>query len=414
LKQAKPFPITKRQVWEAYKRVKANRGCAGEDGQTLEIFEQNLADNLYKLWNRMASGCYQPPPVKRVEIPKANGGIRPLGIPTVADRIAQTVVKQVLEPELERHFHPDSYGYRPGKSAHQALGMARQRCWRYNWVLEFDIKGYFDNIDHDLLMCAVRKHTQEKWVLLYIERWLKAPVKMPDGTELPRDKGTPQGGVASPLLANLFLHYAFDKWMGKHYLHVPFERYADDGIAHCRTREEAEKLKTALAERFAQCGLELHPVKTRIIYCKDNDRRDNYPETSFDFLGYTFRPRRSKNRWGKHFINFSPAISNKAAKAIRQEVRSWKLHLRSDKSLEDLSRMFNAVIRGWIGYYSIFYKSALYSTLRHLDRKLVLWATRKFKRLRAHRRRADQWLRAVARRQLGLFAHWRLLYGQVG
>jgi group II intron reverse transcriptase/maturase len=292
--------------------------------------------------------------------------------------------------------------------------MARQRCWRYNWVLEFDIKGYFDNIDHDLLMRAVRKHTQEKWVLLYIERWLKAPVKMPDGTKLPRDKGTPQGGVASPLLANLFLHYAFDKWMGKHYLHVPFERYADDGIAHCRTREEAEKLKTALAERFAQCGLELHPVKTRIIYCKDNDRRDNYPETSFDFLGYTFRPRRSKNRWGKHFINFSPAISNKAAKAIRQEVRSWKLHLRSDKSLEDLSRMFNAVIRGWIGYYSIFYKSALYSTLRHLDRKLVLWATRKFKRLRAHRRRADQWLRAVAHRQLGLFAHWRLLYGQVG
>lgn len=414
MNQAKPFPITKRQVWEAYKRVKANRGCAGADGQTVEIFEQNLADNLYKLWNRLASGSYQPPPVRRVELPKANGGIRPLGIPTVTDRIAQTVVKQALEPELERHFHPDSYGYRPGKSAHQALGMARQRCWHYNWVLEFDIKGYFDNIDHDLLMRAVCKHTQEKWVLLYIERWLKAPVKMPDGTELPRDKGTPQGGVASPLLANLFLHYAFDKWMGKHYPQIPFERYADDGIAHCRTREEAEKLKIVLAERFAECGLELHPLKTRIIYCKDDDRRDSYSETSFDFLGYTFRPRRSKNRWGKHFINFSPAISNKAAKAIRQEVRSWKLNLRSDKSLEDLSRMFNAVIRGWIGYYSAFYKSALYSTLRHLDRKLVLWATRKFKRLRAHRRRADQWLRAVARRQPGLFAHWRLLHGQVG
>jgi len=412
LKQAKPFPITKRQVWEAYKQVKANQGCAGVDEQTLELFDQDLEDNLYKLWNRLASGSYQPPPVKRVEIPKANGGTRPLGIPTVADRIAQTVVKQALEPELEKHFHADSYGYRPGKSAHQALGMARKRCWQYNWVLEYDIKGYFDNIDHDLLMRAVRKHTQEKWVLLYIERWLKVPVKRMDGSEQARDKGTPQGGVISPLLANLFLHYAFDKWMGRHHPSIPFERYADDGVAHCRSLEEAEILKAALAERFAECGLELHPLKTRIIYCKDDDRRGSYPETSFDFLGYTFRPRRSKNRWGKAFINFSPAISNKAAKAIRQEVRGWKLHLRSDKTLEDLSRMFNAVIRGWIGYYTAFYKSALYPVLRHLERKLVLWATRKFKRMRGHRRRASHWLQGIASRQMGLFAHWRLLYGQ--
>lgn len=277
-----------------------------------------------------------------------------------------------------------------------------------------DIQGFFDNLDHERLMRAVRKHTQAKWVVLYIERWLKAPVLTSEGIAVSRDKGTPQGGVISPLLANLYLHYSFDQWMERNYPHVPFERYADDGVAHCRSREQAEALKAALTERFRQCGLELHPLKTRIIYCKDDDRREDYPETRFDFLGYTFRSRRSKNRWGTYFINFSPAISAKASKAIRQEVRGWKLHLRSDKSLDDLARMFNAVIRGWVGYYSAFYKSALYPTLRHLDRKLVLWATRKFKRLRGHRRRADHWLRGVARRQTGLFAHWRLLYGQAG
>jgi group II intron reverse transcriptase/maturase len=414
LNPAKPFPIGKRQVWEAYQRVKANHGGAGVDEQSLEAFDEKLADNLYKLWNRLASGSYQPPPVKRVEIPKASGGTRPLGIPTVADRIAQTVVKQALEPELEKHFHPDSYGYRPGKSAHQALAVARERCWRFDWVVEFDIKGYFDNIDHDLLMRAVRRHTREKWVLLYIERWLRAPVRMPDGSEQQRERGTPQGGVVSPLLANLFLHYVFDQWMSKHYPSIPFERYADDGLAHCRSRKQAEMLKAVLERRFAECGLTLHPLKTRIVYCKDDDRRGEHTVTSFDFLGYTFRPRRSKNRYGKTFINFSPAISNKAAKAIRQEVRSWQLHLRSDKTLEDLGRMFNAIIRGWIGYYGAFYKSALYPTLRHLDRKLVLWATRKFKRLRGHRRRASHWLQGVAHRQIGMFAHWRLLYGQAG
>ena len=299
MNQAKPFPITKRQVWEAYKSVKANGGGAGIDGQTLEEFDRNLADNLYKLWNRLASGSYQPPAVKRVEIPKASGGTRPLGIPTVADRIAQTVVKAALEPALEDHFHPDSYGYRPGRSAHQAIAAARKRCWRHDWVLEFDIRGFFDNIDQDLLMRAVRKHAQDKWVLLYIELWLKAPVQMPDGKRQMRECGTPQGGVISPLLANLFLHYTFDQWMSKHYPHIPFERYADDGIAHCRSGRQAEMLKAALEQRFAQCGLELHPLKTRVIYCKDSDRVGDHVETSFDFLGYTFRPRRSKNRWGK-------------------------------------------------------------------------------------------------------------------
>jgi RNA-directed DNA polymerase len=412
--QAKPFPITKWQVWEAYKRVRANAGGAGVDGQSIEAFEEDRTNNLYKLWNRMASGSYMPPPVRRVDIPKRDGGVRPLGIPTVADRIAQMVVKQALEPELEGHFHPDSYGYRPGKSAHQAIGQARQRCWRSDWVVDLDIKGYFDAIDQALLMRAVRHHTQANWVLLYIERWLKAPVELPDGTLEERKRGTPQGGVISPLLANLFLHYAFDAWMQRNYPQIPFERYADDSVCHCRSQAQAEHLREALERRFAECGLTLHPEKTRIVYCRDDDRRGNYPETQFEFLGYTFRARRSKNRWGKFFINFSPAISRKAAKAIRQEVRGWRLHLRSDKALEDLARMFNATIRGWIQYYSAFYKSALYGVLRHIDRKLVYWAMRKFKRLRGHKRRAEQWLRRVARRQPSLFAHWRLLYGRAG
>ena len=409
--QAKPFPVTKRQVWEAYKRVKANKGGAGVDGQTLEDFEQDVGDNLYKLWNRMASGSYMPPPVKRVEIPKEGGGIRPLGVPTVADRVAQMVVKQVLEPELEGHFHPDSYGYRPGKSAHQAIGQARKRCWRNDWALDLDIKGFFDNIEHSLLLKALRCHTRERWILLYVERWLQAEVEMLDGKREARDKGTPQGGVASPLLANLFLHYAFDAWMGREFPNIPFERYADDIVCHCRSEAQANYLKGALERRLAHCGLELHPEKTKVVYCKDGNRTGEHPVTAFDFLGYTFRARRSTTWKGKYFVNFSPAVSGKAAKAIRREVREWKLPCRSDKSLNDLAGMFNAAIRGWVNYYGAYYKSALYPILRHIDRKLVRWASRKYKRLRGHRRRAEHWLRRIARRDRGLFAHWRLRYG---
>lgn len=414
LNQAKPFCISKLEVWEAYKRVKANKGAAGVDGQSLEEFASDEQNNLYKLWNRMSSGSYFPPPVLRVEIPKGGGRMRPLGIPTVADRVAQQVVKQHLEPELEKHFHPDSYGYRPGKSALDAVGRARKNCWRYDWVLDLDIKGFFDNIDHDLLMKAVRWHTDEKWVLLYIDRWLKAPISMPDGTLVYPEKGTPQGGVISPLLANLFLHYAFDKWMERENPSIPFERYADDAVCHCASQTQAECLKRALEVRMNEVGLELHPEKTKIVYCKDDDRQGWYPRTSFDFLGYTFRSRRSRNRWGKYFINFSPAISNKAAKAIRQTSRQWHWPTRSDKDLEDLALMFNPIIQGWINYYGRYYKSALYPTLRCLDRRLVMWATRKYKRLRGHRRRATHWLDRIARKQPYLFAHWRLLYAAAG
>lgn len=406
MEKAKPFRISKREVWEAYKRVKAHQGAAGVDGQSITEFESNLSNNLYKLWNRLASGSYFPPPVRRVDLPKGDGRTRPLGIPTVADRIAQMVVKRYLEPEVDKHFHPDSYGYRPGKSALDAVGQARERCWRYDWVLDLDIKGFFDHLDHERMMRAVRKHTDCPWVLLYIERWLKAPVQMPDGTLVDRDRGTPQGGVISPLLANLFLHYTFDVWMQHNHPDIPFERYADDAVCHCRTEAQAQRLRQELEQRFAVCRLELHPQKTKIVYCKDDDRRGRYPQERFDFLGYTFRPRRSKNRWGKYFVNFSPAASAEAMRDFRRELRRWHLHTRSDKSLEDLSRRFNPVLRGWVNYYSRFYKSALYPTFQHLDRLLVRWAMRKYKRLRGHQRRAAHWLRRIARGQPNLFAHW--------
>src|SRR4051794_19419730 len=287
---AKPFDIPKREVWEAFKRVKANQGTAGVHGQSILDFEDRLGDNLYKLWNRLSSGSYMPPPVRRVDIPKASGGARPLGIPTVADRIAQQVVRRYLEPLLEPSFHNDSYGYRPGRSAIDAIRTARQRCWRYDWVLDLDIKGFFDSIDWTLLLKAVRHHTDCRWVLLYVERWLKAPAMLEDGALVPREKGTPQGGVISPLLANLFLHYAFDAWMGRAFPGVPFERYADDAICHCRSEREALALCRAVDCRLAACGLELHPEKTKVVYCKDTNRRGDQLVVQFDFLGYSFRP----------------------------------------------------------------------------------------------------------------------------
>ena len=318
------------------------------------------------------------------------------------------VVKSRLEPAVEPLFHPDSYGYRPGKSAWDAVGKARQRCWRQDWIVDLDIKGFFDNIDQDLLMRAVRKHAKDKWVVLYIERWLQAPMQEENGRLVPREKGTPQGGVISPLLANLFLHYAFDRWLTKRYPQLSFERYADDAIVHCRTERQAQEVRAAIAARLWDCGLELHPEKTKIVYCKDDDRRRTYPNEKFDFLGYTFRPRRSKNRFEKYFINFSPAVSDQAVKAIRAEIRGWKLHLRSDKSIEDLSRMFNPKIRGWLQYYGRYYRSALYPPMRQLDRSLARWAYREYKKLRGHLRRATHWIARISRRDPGLFAHWQL------
>jgi group II intron reverse transcriptase/maturase len=282
--QAKSYSISKMAVWKAYNRVKANRGAAGVDSESIEEFEKDLKSNLYKIWNRMSSGTYFPPPVRSVAIPKKDGGERRLGIPTVSDRIAQAVVKLYLEPEVESQFHDDSYGYRPRKSAVDALAVTRQRCWRYDWAIDLDIRGFFDNLDHALVMRAVGKYTQCPWILLYVKRWLQAPVQLADGTRVPRTKGTPQGGVVSPLLANIFLHLAFDDWMRTTHPDVPFERYADDIVAHCKTEKQAQQVLANIKRRLQHCRLEVHPEKTRIVYCKDDDRKGRYPEEKFTFL----------------------------------------------------------------------------------------------------------------------------------
>jgi len=405
--EAKPFVISKWLVWRAWLLVKANQGAAGVDGESIAKFERRLKPNLYKIWNRMSSGTYFPPPVRTVKIPKGDGRERTLGIPTVGDRVAQMVVKLTLEPLVESSFHQDSYGYRPGKSAIDAVGQARTRCWRYDWVVDLDIKGFFDTIDHSLMMRAVHKHTDCPWVLLYIERWLKAPAEAADGTRTERGQGTPQGGVISPLLANLFLHYAFDLWMATNHSQVPFERYADDIVVHCQTEAQAQFIRQEVEQRLAACRLEVHPQKTKIVYCRRSNRSQDYPRIAFDFLGFTFQPRSAIDRHGGRFLSFLPGISRKAAREIVATVREWNIHRRCDLSLEELSRLHNRVIQGWVNYYGKFYKSGLCQVFTHLNCRLVRLVQKKYKRYR-HQRRARHWLRERARRQPELFAHWAL------
>lgn len=406
MSKAKPFDIPKALVWEAYKRVKANKGAAGIDGQTIGEFEADLSKNLYRIWNRMSSGTYFPPPVRAVPIPKKTGGERMLGVPTVSDRIAQTVVTLVLEPLLEPVFHDDSYGYRRGKSAHDALAVTRKRCWERDWVLEYDIRGLFDNIDHELLLTALRKHCDERWVLLLVQRWLTAPMRGVDGHEHPRTVGTPQGGPLSPVLANLFLHYALDRWLAAHHPDIPFCRYADDGILHCRSEQEATRMLDLLDARLRDCKLELHPQKTRVVYCKDDNRTGTHEHVAFDFLGYTFRPRRIVGPDGQLGTGFTPALSRSSMTAMRQSMRRRRLQRHSGWSVERLAREINPVVRGWTGYYCRFRGSEFQTVARHLDEVIVRWAMRKFKRLRGRRTRAYAWLWRVRREHPALFHHW--------
>ena len=411
MSSAKPFVISKDRVAKAFELVKANAGSAGVDEQSLEEFGENLKANLYKIWNRMSSGSYFPPPVKAVEIPKRSGGTRILGVPTVADRVAQMVVKLAFEPLVEPIFLPDSFGYRPGKSALDAIGVTRRRCWEFDWILEFDIRGLFDNIRHDLLSKAMHHHTDCRWVLLYIERWLVAPIQMPDGTQEPREKGIPQGGVVSPVLSNLFLHYTFDAWITREFPEVRWCRYADDGVVHCRTKQEAQVILAALEKRFTECGLELHPEKTRIVYCKDDRRTGDHQYTSFDFLGYTFRPRSVKNqKQGSLFVGFTPAVSNSALKAMRSEIRWFRR--RSDFSLSEIARLLNPKLRGWMAYYGRYYPSAMYVVWRHFNTTLVAWAMQKFKSLRRRKTQAGRFMERIAERDPSLFYHWSI--GMVG
>lgn len=408
--QNKPFEISKWTVWEAYRKVKANKGAPGVDGQSLAAFETDLQGNLYKIWNRMSSGSYFPPAVRAVEIPKAGGGVRTLGVPTVADRVAQTVVAMELEAKVEPIFHQDSYGYRPNRSALDAVGECRRRCWKKDWVIDLDISKFFDTVDHDLMVKAVRAHTDQEWVVLYVQRWLTAPLQRPDGTLEARDRGTPQGSAVSPVLANLFLHYAFDAWLEREFPTVVFERYVDDAVVHCVSEKQAQMLRDKIAARFDEVGLRVHPEKTKIVYCKDGKRRGSFEHTSFTFLGYTFRARAARDRDGQMFTSFLPAISKDAMKRLNQEVRKWRLHLHTTWDLGQIARWINPIVRGWLQYYGRFYRSELYPLLKRINTYLMRWVRKKYRRLHGFKK-AHAWWKMVGERVPHLFFHWRWTRG---
>lgn len=405
--KGKSFKITQKEVLEAYKKVKANKGAPGTDGVSLQEYENNLANNLYTLWNRMASGSYFPKAVRGVEIPKKNGnGKRILGVPTIDDRIAQKVMMTRLEPGVEPYFYEDSYGYRPSKHAIDAIRTTKKRCWQYDWIIEFDIKGLFDFIDHDLLMRAVKAHTEENWMILYIERSLKAPMVTPDGREVARTRGTPQGGVASALLANLFMHYTFDHWMTRNYSNNPWARYADDGVIHCRSEQEAKEILEQLTSRMRECKLEIHPTKTKIVYCKDDNRKGTYENTSFDFLGYTFRRRLVRTRKGNYFVGFSPAVSTEAVRSFEGKIR--KLRKLSFLKFEELASQINPIIIGWFNYFKHFTESEAKKILSRVNLSLARWVMKKYKRFKNKFLAALRWLGTIAKSTPNLFAHWKM------
>jgi RNA-directed DNA polymerase len=403
----KPFVIPKPMVWEAWRQVKANRGAPGVDGQALDEFEADLRDNLYKIWNRMSSGSYFPPPVRAVQIPKPHGGgVRLLGVPTIADRVAQTVVAMHLGERAEPRFHPDSYGYRPGRSAHDALAVCRARCWKFDWTIDLDVQKFFDEVPWDLVVRAVATVTDARWVLLYVKRWLAAALQYPDGTVVERTRGTPQGSAVSPILVNLFMHYAFDTWMARNHPDCPFERYADDAIVHCQSRRQAQDVLAGIAARMQEVGLRLHPDKTRIVYCKDSNRREDHEHTSFTFLGYAFRPREARNKNGEYFTSFLPAISPEALKAKGARLRELRIHRRTDLTLDDLARWLNPIVAGWMRYYGRYCRAQLFPLLRRVSTYLRRWAGKKYRRLRTYRR-FKRWWTGLQEREPGLFAHWK-------
>jgi len=407
MKEGKSFNISQKQILAAYKLVKVNKGAGGVDGIEFEAYEKYLKNNLYKLWNRMSSGSYFPKSVKGVEIPKKNGKMRLLGIPTIEDRVAQMVVKMVLEPLVEPIFYEDSYGYRPNKSALDAVGKTRERCWKYPWLLEFDIVGLFDNINHEKMMSAVKMHTQEKWIILYVERFLKAPMKMPNGEIKKRLTGTPQGGVISPVLANLFLHYAFDKWISKNFNTISWERFADDAVVHCKNQIEANLILSQLKERMNECGLELHPEKTKIVYCQSDKNNGNHENQTFDFLGYTFRKRQVKSKYGEFFNGFTPAVSKSATKSLRNKIKKERL-FGNVLSLEGFAEAINPIIRGWANYFMKYSPSIAKKEIDYVNIAILLWIKKKYKKVGKSWRRAWKMLVSLAKFNPDLFYHWSL------
>jgi RNA-directed DNA polymerase len=408
--ETKSIPISRPMIWEAYKKVRSNQGSAGVDQISMEEFDADRSQHLYKLWNRMASGSYFPPPVKEVEVPKKDGKVRKLGIPTIGDRVAQMAVKDYLEPRFEQIFSPHSYGYRPKRNAHQALESVRENCRKTDWVIDLDIKGFFDNIDHNKLMLAVEKHVPEKWCIMYILRWLQMPVLTKSGELiLKQGKGTPQGGVISPLLANLFLHYAMDMWLEQTHPTVSYVRYADDAILHCRNKAQAEDVLKTLKERMLKCGLELHPEKTKLVYCKDYRRQENHEMVKFDFLGYSFQPRNTKSkRTGKLFVGFDCAISISSKKRIADKMKELDIVHLTHKSIVGVAIYLDPFIRGWVNYYGRFRIGALKPIFQQLRNRLVMWARKRYKRYKTSLNSAFDWLNRIKEQFPNLFYHWKL------
>jgi RNA-directed DNA polymerase len=408
--KTKPLPISKEMVRRAYKKVKSNGGSAGADRVSIQEFEENLAGNLYKLWNRLASGSYFPPAVKEQEIRKDNGKVRKLGIPTVADRIAQQVVKEYLEPRLDKEFHDSSYGYRPLRSAHQALACVRDNVRKYAWVIDLDITAFFDNVNHEKLLMALDKHVEEKWVSMYVKRWLEAPIAKANGEiQVKQGIGTPQGGVISPLLANLYLHYTFDKWMEIHFPHIPFVRYADDIVIHCSREEESLFVLAKIEERLSQCNLSIHPDKTHVVYCKDYRRNLSGKKVTFDFLGFSFRPVSKPSKRGGMFLGYDCEVSKKSYSKIVSEVKGTRFDVWA-VSWQQVADLLNSKIMGWVQYYDKFRQRALTKVFHRLHLRLIKWIMNRFKRFRAQKRKAMSYLKFVHRRYSYLFYHWRIGY----
>lgn len=416
LQNGKTVPVTQEMVWRAYKSLRNKGKQHGLDVESQRTYEDRLKDNLYILWNRLSSGSYFPPPVREVVIPKVRGrGDRKLGIAPLSDKVGQMVVKQLLEPRLEAIFHDSSYGYRPGRGAHNALREVRKNCFSHGWVLDLDIEGFFDNIDHNLLMEAVAQHVEEKWILMYIRRWLSAPMELPDGTLKHREcKGTPQGGVLSPLLANLFLHYVLDKWLSIHYEGLKFERYADDVIIHCDSEEEAQNLLGAIKSRLGVCKLRLNEEKTQIVYCKSYKMKESYPRRQFEFLGYSFQPRELFFAKNKREIGFTPAISRQSASKITKAIRETRILKQTETSLGLIAQTLNVKLRGWINYYGQYRRFELKRVFAHLDKRLMKWLRKKYKRLKGSEKKARLSLQSIRRNYPELFEHWRLGLSIVG
>jgi len=409
--EQKTQPISRLQVMNAFKRVKANDGSAGVDGLTIAEVELNLRKHLYPLWNRMASGSYHPQAVRQVMIPKGEGKERALGIPTITDRVAQQVIATELEDIVEKRFSANSFGYRPNKSAHDAVEQCRINCIKYSWVIDLDIKGFFDNIDHELLLKAVRHYTDKKHILLYVKRWLEAPVKLLDGTlKHPNGKGTPQGGVISPVLANIFLDIVFDKWMEKNYEKIKFERYADDVVVHCQDIKQALRLLEAITQRLKDCKLELNKEKSKIVYCRRNQKRQppfKVKYQKFDFLGFTFQPRIVKER-GKTKLGFTPAMSKKSMSRIGRELYKLQLHRWVHFPISRIAELLKLKIRGWINYYSKFRKSEMRKVFRVLNLRLAKWVSNKYRRFRRkHWYYAYKYLQGICKDYPNLFEHWK-------